>query len=225
MATSILWSFCLPVGYGHRPRGWAFDSRRQPHHPNTVVVSIWMTFYKMSSSSKAQAGGLCTARSELSPLPSTATVATLGSSFWREWGLSFGLRLPSIYSRHLYWFLTVFPRVLFHSALRALVVRFPFIANLLIDTLVSFCQYLVSKLPPRCHRPFFLYLSFPSLFLLVVCLFPSRVLVFYTLCGYRWLRILELSFLASCCTAGTAPSKTLSFFTIFFRSGDGPDCF
>jgi len=40
-----------------------------------------MTFYTMSSSSKAQAGGLCTARFELSPWPSTATVATWGRSF------------------------------------------------------------------------------------------------------------------------------------------------
>jgi len=40
-----------------------------------------MTFYKMSSSSKAQAGGLCTARHELSPWPSTATVATWGRRF------------------------------------------------------------------------------------------------------------------------------------------------
>jgi len=38
-------------------------------------------FYKMSSSSKAQAGGLCTARFELSPLRSTATVATRGHRF------------------------------------------------------------------------------------------------------------------------------------------------
>jgi len=38
-------------------------------------------FYKMSSSSKAHAGGLCAASFELSPLPSTATLATWGRRF------------------------------------------------------------------------------------------------------------------------------------------------
>jgi len=40
-----------------------------------------MTVYKMWSSSKAHAGGLCTACFELSPWPSTATVATWGGCF------------------------------------------------------------------------------------------------------------------------------------------------
>jgi len=81
MATPILWSFSLPVGFCHRLRRRSFDSRQQPHYPNTLVVGTWMTSYKMSSSSKAQAGGLCTARLELSPCPSTATVATCGGRF------------------------------------------------------------------------------------------------------------------------------------------------
>jgi len=75
----ILWSFSLPVGSRHRLRRRSFHSRRQPHYPITVVVATWMTFYKMSSSSKAHSGGLCTARFKLSPLPSTPTVAT-----WRR---------------------------------------------------------------------------------------------------------------------------------------------
>jgi len=81
MATAILWSFSLLVGYRHGPRRMSFDSRRQPHYPITVVVGTWMPFYKMSSLSKAQARGLCTARFELSPWPSTATVATWESRF------------------------------------------------------------------------------------------------------------------------------------------------
>ena len=81
LATAILWSFGLPVGSHHRLRHRSFDSRRQPHYPITVVVGTWMTFYKMSSSSNAQARGLCTARFELSPFPSTATVATWGRCF------------------------------------------------------------------------------------------------------------------------------------------------
>ena len=81
MATAILWSFSLPVGYRHRLRRRSFDLRRHPHYPNTVVVGTWMTFYEMSSSSKAPPGGLCTPRLELSPWPSTATVATWGRPF------------------------------------------------------------------------------------------------------------------------------------------------
>ena len=81
MATAILWSFSLPVGYRHRLRHRSFDSRRQPDYPNTFVVGTWMTFYKMLSSSKAQAGAFCTAHFELSPRPSTATVATWGRRF------------------------------------------------------------------------------------------------------------------------------------------------
>jgi len=76
MATAILCYFSLPVGSRHRLRRRSCDSRRQPHYPNTIVVGTWMTFYTISSSSKAQAGGLCTARRQLSPWPSTATVAT-----------------------------------------------------------------------------------------------------------------------------------------------------
>ena len=68
----------------------------------------------------------------------------------------------------------------------------------LIDTLVGLCPYLLFNLARRCHRTCVLHLSFPSLFLLVVCLFVSRVLLIYTLCGYRLLRILELAFLALC---------------------------
>jgi len=78
MATAILWSFSLGVGYRDTRRRRSFDSRLQPDYANTVVVATWMTFYKMSSSSKAQAGGLCTARFELSPWQSTATVAAWG---------------------------------------------------------------------------------------------------------------------------------------------------
>ena len=81
MAPALLSSFSLPVGYRHRLRRRSFDSRRQPHYPITVVVSTWMTFYKMSSSSKAQAGALSTARRELSPWRSTATVTTWGRRF------------------------------------------------------------------------------------------------------------------------------------------------
>ena len=76
MATAILWSFSLPVGWHQRLRHRSFNSRLQPHYPITVVVGTRMTFYKMSSLSKAQAGGICTARFGLSPWPSTATVAT-----------------------------------------------------------------------------------------------------------------------------------------------------
>jgi len=112
-----------------------------------------------------------------------------------------------------------------HPASRAFVVRFPFIDNLLIDALVCFRPHGMSNLPCRCHRPFFLHLPFPSLFLLIVRLFLSRVLLFYTLCGNRRLRILKLPFFASCRAGGTAPSKIFSFFEIFFRSHYGPDCF
>jgi len=76
MATTILWSFSLPVGWHHGLRRIYFDLRWQPHDSITVVVGTWMTFYKVSSSSKARAGGLGTARRELSPWPSTATAAT-----------------------------------------------------------------------------------------------------------------------------------------------------
>ena len=149
----------------------------------------------------------------------------LGASFWRECGVSFWLRLPSIYGRHLYRFSPVFPSVVSHSASRAFVVGVPFIDDLLIDALVGLCPYLVFNLPRRCHRPFFLHLSFSSLFLLIIHLFLCRVLLFYTLCESRWLGILKLSYLTSCCARGTAPPKILSFFEIFFCSGYGPDCF
>jgi len=94
LATAILWSFSLPVGSRHRLRRRSFDSRRQTHYPITVVVGTWMTFYKMSSSSKAPAGGLCTARFELSPLPSTATVATWGCRFGANSDCRLGFDCP-----------------------------------------------------------------------------------------------------------------------------------
>jgi len=81
MATAILCSFSLLVGYHHRIHLRSFDSRRQPHYLITVVVGTKITFYKMSSSSKAHAGSLCAARLELSLWPSTATVATRGLRF------------------------------------------------------------------------------------------------------------------------------------------------
>ena len=149
----------------------------------------------------------------------------LGPSFRCECGLSSGLRLPSVYGRPLYRLSTVFPGVAFHSAPGAFVVRFPFIDNLLIDALVGLCPHLVFNFPRRCYRPFFLHLSFPSLSLLLIPFFNSGVFFFYTLCGYRWLPILELSFLASCRAGGTAPSKILPFFEIFFCSSYSPDCF
>ena len=86
--------FSLPVGPRHRLRRRSFDSRRQPHYPITVVVGTWVTFYKMSSSSKAQAWGLCTARFELPPLPSTATVATWGRRFGANADGRLGLGCP-----------------------------------------------------------------------------------------------------------------------------------
>ena len=51
-------------------------------------------FYKMSSSSKAQAGGLCTARFKLSPWPSTATVATWGRRFGANADCRLGVDCP-----------------------------------------------------------------------------------------------------------------------------------
>jgi len=114
--------------------------------------------------------------------------------------------------------------VVFHSTSRAFVVRYPFIDNFLIDALVGFCPHLVSKLPSRCDRPFLLHLSLPSLLLLVVRLFFSRVLPFYTLCGDGWLRILKLSFFTSCRAGGSASRQLFSFLEIFFRSGYGREC-
>jgi len=75
----------------------------------------------------------------------------LGAWLWCKWGLSFGLRLPSIYRPYLYWLSTVFPNVVFHSAPCALVVPFWFIDNLLIDGVVGFCPHRVFNLPRRCH--------------------------------------------------------------------------
>ena len=149
----------------------------------------------------------------------------LGGSLWCECGVSFGLQLPSVYSRHLYRLSTVFPAVISHSAPCAFVVRFPFIDNFLIDAVVGLCPHLVFDLPRLCHRPFLFHLSLPSLFLLVVRLFLSRLLPFYTLCGDCWHRILELSFLASSRAGGTASSKIFSFLEILFSSGYGPHCF
>ena len=86
--------FSLPVGSRHRLRRRSFDSRRPPHYPITVVVSTWTTFYKMSSSLKAQAGGLGTARRGLSPWPSTATVATWGRRFGANADCRLGFDCP-----------------------------------------------------------------------------------------------------------------------------------
>jgi len=38
--------FSLAVGFLHRLHPRVFNSRRQPHYPNTVVVATWMTFIK-----------------------------------------------------------------------------------------------------------------------------------------------------------------------------------
>jgi len=94
MATAILWSLSLPVGYRHRLGQRSFDSRRQPHYLITVVVGTLMTFHKTSSSLKAQAGGLCTARHDLSPWPSTATVATWGRWFGANADCRLGFDCP-----------------------------------------------------------------------------------------------------------------------------------
>jgi len=68
MVTETL--FCclrLLVGLLHQVRCRFLESRRQqPHYPITVVVGIWVTFYKILSSSKAQTVGLSTAHLELS---------------------------------------------------------------------------------------------------------------------------------------------------------------
>jgi len=149
----------------------------------------------------------------------------MGASFCRKRGRSFGLAFPSIHRRYLDQFSKVFPDLAPHPASGAFVVRFPFIDNFLIDALVCFRPHRMSNLPRRCHRPFFLHLSLPSLLLLVVCLFLSRVLLFYKLCGNRRFRILEFPFITSCRAGGTAASKMFSFFEICFRSGYGPDCF
>ena len=115
--------------------------------------------------------------------------------------------------------------MVFHSASRAFDVRFPLIDKLQIDVLVCFRPPRMSNLPLWCHRPFFLHPSFPSLLPLVGRLFCSRLLFLYTFYADRRLRILELSFLASCCAGGTPSSKIFSFREIVFRSGYGPDCF
>ena len=146
-----------------------------------------MTFYKISSSSKAHAGGLCAARLELSPWPSTARVATWGRRFGVNVDCRLGFDCPRYTAADCIGFSTVLPSVVFHPASRSFHVRFPFIDNFLIDPLVGFCLRFVSNLPRRCHRPFFLHLSFPRLFLLIVRLFLSGVLLFYTLGGYSWL--------------------------------------
>ena len=112
-----------------------------------------------------------------------------------------------------------------HSAWRAFVVGFRLIDNLLIDALVGFCRHLEFDLPRWCHQPFLFHLSLPRLALLVVRLILRCVLPFYTPWGDRWLRILELSFLALCRPRGTASSKIFCFLEMFFRSGYGPDCF
>jgi len=179
----------------------------------------------MWSLSKAHAGGLCTARRELSPWPSTATGATWGPRFGANADCRLDFDCPRLIADTCIGFRQNFRVWFFYSASHAFVVRFPFIDNLRINALVCFRPHRMSNLPLRSHRPFLLHLSLPSLFLLVVCLFLSRILPLYTLCGDRWLRILELSFLASCRAGGTASSKIFSFPEIFFRSGYGPDCF
>jgi len=53
-----------------------------------------MTFYKLSSSSKAQAAVLCATRLELSPWPSLATVATWWHRFRVDEACRLGLAGP-----------------------------------------------------------------------------------------------------------------------------------
>lgn len=79
--------FSPPVAFLNGLRRRSFHSPRQRHYPITIIVGTWMTFDKMSGSSKAHAGGLCSARFQLSPWPSTATVAT--------WGRRFGANVDS----------------------------------------------------------------------------------------------------------------------------------
>jgi len=129
----------------------------------------------------------------------------LGASLSCECGLSLGLQLASIYSRYLYRLSTVFPSVVFHSASRAFVVSFQFIENLLIDALVGLCPHRVFNLPRWYHRPLFLHPSWPSLLFRVVRLFLCRVVIFDTLCGNSWFRILAFPFVPSCRPGGTAP--------------------
>ena len=146
----------------------------------------------------------------------------MGASQWCECPPLFALCTPSIYSRYLHRLSTVFPSVVFHSASRAFVVGFSFIDNLLMVALVGFCPLCVSKLPLPCHPPFLFHLSLLCLPLRIGRLFLSRVLLFYTLCGDRWLRILNLQFFTPCRTGVPGSSKTFSFSKVFFRSGDGP---
>jgi len=94
MAAAILWSFTLPVGWHHRLRRRSCDSGRQPHYSITCVVGTWMTFYTMSLSSKAHAGRLSAARCELSPWPSTATVATWERRFGASVHCGLGIACP-----------------------------------------------------------------------------------------------------------------------------------
>ena len=149
----------------------------------------------------------------------------LRASPWCEWGLSLGLCSQSVYGRFLYRFSTVFPSVVFHSASLTFVVRFLFIDNLVIHPLVGFCPHRLFNLPHPCYRPFLFHLSFPCLFCLILALFLSRLLLFYTLCGDRRLPILEFSFLAPGPAGGTAPSQTLSFHVVLFCGGERPNCF
>ena len=71
---------------------------------------------------------------------------------------------------------------------------FSLINDFLIDGFMSFCPHLVSNLPVRCHSPFLLHLSLPSLFCLVFPHFFSRVLLFYSLCDYRYFKSSNILF-------------------------------
>ena len=152
-------------------------------------------------------------------------MATWGRRFGANADGLFGLCLSSIHRRYLYRFSTVFPNVVPHPASCTFVGRFPFINNLQIYALMWFRQHGTSNLPRRCQRPFFLYPSFPCLFLLVGGLFRTHPLFLYTSCGDRQLRILEFQFFASYGAGGTAPLKIFSFFQGLFGSGYSPDCF
>jgi len=99
-----------------------------------------------------------------------------------------------------------------HPTSRAFVVRFLFIANLLIDALVCFRPHRMSNLPRRCHRPFFLHLCFPNLFLLLIRLCLSSVQLCYTLCGNRLFA--SSNFLFSPCVLPEGPHPGRAFLSL-----------
>ena len=72
---------------------------------------------------------------------------------------------------------------------------------------------------------FLFYPPFPSLPPLIVRLFFSWVLHFYSLCHYWWPWVLTPSLFAPCPMRETVTSKTFSFLEVLFRSGYDPDCF